>query len=25
VNELETLDWVAADDPVIMQLKKKLG
>jgi 8-oxo-dGTP diphosphatase len=25
VDELETLDWVAADDPVIVHLKKKLG
>lgn len=25
VSELETLDWVAADDPIIKHLKKKLG
>ena len=25
VHELETLDWVAADDPIIKHLKKKLG
>lgn len=25
VSELDSLDWVAADDPVIAHLKKKLG